>query len=96
MRVCALQATGTPCRIHCSEGVYRAVSAVPSSPVVWEKPHTTFAKGFGTLQTYFVRVTHASPPKDLLVSLMLEPHLVARLYLPLSLSSVRVQACDCI
>ena len=46
-----------------------------ASPYEWEKPHSTFVKGFGSISTYFVRGSHVPPPKDLLTRLNIEPYL---------------------
>ena len=69
-----MQTTGEPGRIQISELMYERVTADPESRFTFERAHKAYAKGFGTIQAYFVEGSQEPPPKALLQSLGLEPY----------------------
>jgi hypothetical protein len=70
-----MEATGMPSVIQCSEGVYSKVVRNPLNTFTFDKPHNTFAKGFGNVTAYYVRSSVENPPRELLNILCLEPDL---------------------
>eukprot|EP00667_Euglena_gracilis_P000447 EG_transcript_447 len=68
-----MESTGQPGRIQVSEQLYRKVAAIPGQPFSFEPGHKAFCKGFGAVNSYFIRSTLKPPPKDLMLQLGLEP-----------------------
>jgi len=68
-----METTGQPGRIQVSEHVFRRVAAIPGQPFAFEHGHKAYCKGFGAVNSYFVRCCSEPPPKDLMLQLGLEP-----------------------
>eukprot|EP00668_Euglena_longa_P042515 GGOE01056285.1.p1 GENE.GGOE01056285.1~~GGOE01056285.1.p1 ORF type:complete len:743 (+),score=255.26 GGOE01056285.1:233-2230(+) len=69
-----MESTGQAGRIQVAEGVYQAVMMCHNQPFTFEGRHKVHCKGFGHVSAYFVDTCLIPPPKDLLVSLHIEPN----------------------
>jgi hypothetical protein len=70
-----MQSTGLPGRIQVSDSFHRVINAIPGHSYHFEESHNTLCKGFGMVRTYFVQTTDEAPPRELMISLGLEPNL---------------------
>jgi class 3 adenylate cyclase len=70
-----MESTGQPGRIQVSEAVQKAVIAIPDQPFGFDAKHRVTCRGFGQVTAYFLSHSNVPPPKQLLVSLNIKPHL---------------------
>eukprot|EP00667_Euglena_gracilis_P000719 EG_transcript_719 len=69
-----MESTGQAGRIQVSEGVFKAVMMFKNQPFTFDGRHKVYCKGFGHVSAYFVGTCAVAPPKNLLVSLNIEPN----------------------
>eukprot|EP00667_Euglena_gracilis_P011028 EG_transcript_11244 len=69
-----MESTGQAGRIQVAEGVFQSVLMYKNQPFAFESRHKVYCKGFGHVSAYFVSSCLIAPPKELLVSLHIEPN----------------------
>jgi len=74
---CRMEQTSRAGNVQVTQATYDAIFQDPDCTFLWESPITTYAKGFGNVQTYFVKTDMANPPTELLESLSIRPFLGA-------------------
>jgi len=70
-----MESTGQPGRIQISEAVQKKIIVIKDQPFGFDAKHRVSCRGFGQVTAYFVSHCNIPPPRTLLESLRIKPHL---------------------